>query len=118
MARAITINTQCSSIPLFHYHNDHLGTPNELSDNEGNIIWLADYQAWGNTAKVVWNEIKLGSYAVARDELQPIRFQGQYIDQETGLHYNRFRYYDADVGMFISHDPIGLLLFPKNWSEK
>lgn len=39
---------------------------------------------------------------------QPIRFQGQYFDAETGLHYNRFRYYDPDVGRFISQDPIGL----------
>ncbi|MCK0194896.1 RHS domain-containing protein [Ornithobacterium rhinotracheale] len=90
-----------------------MGTPNELTDEKGEVVWLADYEVWGNTAKVVWNEIKLGSYAVARDELQPIRFQGQYIDQETGLHYNRFRYYDSDVGMFISREPIGLLLFPK-----
>ncbi|NQJ69542.1 hypothetical protein HO543_10530 [Streptococcus suis] len=42
-------------------------------------------------------------------ELQPIRFQGQYYDPETSLHYNRFRYYDSDVGMFIQRDPIGLL---------
>jgi RHS repeat-associated protein len=43
-----------------------------------------------------------------RDEQQQnLRFQGQYIDQETGLHYNRFRYYDPDVGRFINQDPIG-----------
>ncbi|NDQ31342.1 RHS repeat-associated core domain-containing protein, partial [Lactobacillus paracasei] len=36
-------------------------------------------------------------------------FQGQSLDVETGLHYNRFRYYDSDVGMFISRDPIGLM---------
>jgi len=45
-------------------------------------------------------------------ELQPIeqnlRFQGQYFDQETGLHYNRFRYYDPDIGRFVSQDPIGI----------
>lgn len=41
--------------------------------------------------------------------LQPHRFQGQIYDNETGLHYNRFRYYDPDAGRFISHDPIGLL---------
>jgi RHS repeat-associated protein len=41
--------------------------------------------------------------------LQPYRFQGQIYDVETGLHYNRFRYYDPDIGRFISHDPIGLL---------
>jgi RHS repeat-associated protein len=39
---------------------------------------------------------------------QPVRFQGQYFDAETGLHYNRFRYYDPDVGRFVSQDPIGL----------
>ncbi|MDU3818835.1 MAG: RHS repeat-associated core domain-containing protein, partial [Pantoea sp.] len=37
-----------------------------------------------------------------------LRFQGQYYDAETGLHYNRFRYYDPDAGRFISQDPIGL----------
>ena len=40
---------------------------------------------------------------------QSLRFQGQYHDSETGLHYNRFRHYDPDMGRFISQDPIGLL---------
>ncbi|WP_322037792.1 RHS repeat-associated core domain-containing protein, partial [Burkholderia cepacia] len=39
----------------------------------------------------------------------PIRFQGQYHDHETGLHYNRYRYYDPNSGRFISKDPIGLV---------
>ncbi|HED33686.1 MAG TPA: RHS repeat-associated core domain-containing protein, partial [Gammaproteobacteria bacterium] len=38
-----------------------------------------------------------------------IRFQGQYFDEESGLHYNRHRYYNPDTGQFISQDPIGLL---------
>nr|WP_244136487.1 RHS repeat-associated core domain-containing protein [Burkholderia sp. BCC0405] len=38
----------------------------------------------------------------------PIRFQGQYHDDETGLHYNRYRYYDPNSGRFVSKDPIGL----------
>ena len=36
------------------------------------------------------------------------RYQGQYEDSETGLYYNRFRYYSPDEGMYISQDPIGL----------
>jgi len=40
--------------------------------------------------------------------VQNLRFQGQYFDEETGLHYNRFRYYDLEIGRFVSQDPIGL----------
>ena len=94
---------------VYHYHNDHLGTPNELTNSQGEVIWLADYQAWGNTARVVWRKEKLEQLQVSADELQPIRFQGQSFDIETGLHYNRFRYFDPDLGMFISRDPIGLM---------
>ncbi|MDB0601965.1 RHS repeat-associated core domain-containing protein [Tenacibaculum maritimum] len=39
----------------------------------------------------------------------PFRYQGQYEDIETGLYYNRFRYYSPDTGTYISQDPIGLL---------
>ncbi len=39
---------------------------------------------------------------------QNLRFQGQYLDRETGLHYNLYRFYDPDIGKFISGDPIGL----------
>ena len=40
--------------------------------------------------------------------LVPFRYQGQYEDEETGLYYNRFRYYPPQMGMYISSDPIGL----------
>jgi len=39
---------------------------------------------------------------------QNLRFQGQYFDSEAGLHYNSFRYYDPEVGRFITQDPLGL----------
>ncbi|MGA9704568.1 RHS repeat-associated core domain-containing protein, partial [Pseudomonas sp.] len=42
-------------------------------------------------------------------EEQNLRFQGQYLDREIGLHYNTFRFYDPDVGRFTTPDPIGLL---------
>ncbi|ALH95481.1 PAAR-like domain-containing protein [Acinetobacter equi] len=103
-----------SSHQIYWYQNDHLGTPRELTEQGGEIAWEAVYQAWGNTVTVEWEEraqpnpIQLNTLEQMY-LLQPHRFQGQIYDVETGLHYNRFRYYDPDCGRFISHDPIGLL---------
>ena len=103
-----------SSHQIYWYQNDHLGTPRELTEQGGEIAWEAVYQAWGNTVTVEWEEkaqpnpIQLNTLEQIY-LLQPHRFQGQIYDVETGLHYNRFRYYDPDCGRFISHDPIGLL---------
>jgi RHS repeat-associated protein len=85
------------------YQCDHLGTPQELTDCEGKVAWSAQYKAWGQAKEAI-------SEAAYRAEIRnPIRFQGQYFDEETGLHYNRHRYYDPHAGRFISRDPIGLL---------
>ena len=48
--------TAISPIQVFHYHNDHLGIPNELTNQDGEVVWLADYEAYGNTTKVIWHE--------------------------------------------------------------
>ena len=85
------------------YQCDHLGTPQELTDHEGRVAWSASYKAWGEARQAI---SEAGRKAGFRN---PIRFQGQYWDEETGLHYNRHRYYDPVVGRFISNDPIGLL---------
>ncbi|MBB3638290.1 RHS repeat-associated core domain-containing protein, partial [Variovorax atrisoli] len=84
------------------YQCDHLGTPQELTDHEGSIAWSAQYKAWGEAREAI---SEAGRRAGFRN---PIRFQGQYWDEETGLHYNRYRYYDPFSGRFISKDPIGL----------
>ena len=55
---------------------------------------------WGNTLE----EVREPYYI----EEQNLRFQGQYLDRETGLHFNTFRFYDPDVGRFTTPDPIGL----------
>lgn len=83
---------------VHHLHTDHLGTPMEASNEAGELSWQMTYSTWGNA--VVED--------VAQIE-QRVRFHGQYFDAETGLHYNRFRYYSPDVGRFVSNDPIGLL---------
>jgi RHS repeat-associated protein len=82
---------------VYYFHTDQIGTPLEMTDVEGSIVWQATYKAWGEIEALAVNEVE-----------QNLRFQGQYFDDETGLHYNTFRYYDPGVGRFITQDPIGL----------
>ncbi|MFW8695542.1 RHS repeat-associated core domain-containing protein, partial [Mesorhizobium japonicum] len=60
----------------------------------------ARYQVWGNCLE----EQREAHFL----EEQNLRFQGQYLDRETGLHYNTLRFYDPDIGRFTTPDPIGL----------
>ncbi|KVF72204.1 hypothetical protein WS75_19445 [Burkholderia sp. FL-7-2-10-S1-D7] len=73
---------------LAWYQCDHLGTAQELTDEHSEIAWSAEYRAWGVAQKAIRKTS--GKAPIAN----PIRFQGQYHDHETGLHYNRYRYYD------------------------
>ncbi|MGF6489253.1 RHS repeat-associated core domain-containing protein [Pseudomonas frederiksbergensis] len=84
----------------FYYQLDHLGTPQELTDYGGEIVWSAKYNAYGKVTRLA-----LGG---GEQLEQPLRFQGQYFDTESGLHYNRHRYYDPDVGRYLTPDPIKL----------
>ena len=105
---------------LAWYQCDHLGTPQELTDPTGQIAWSAQYKAWGEVKE------QRSDWAQRQGLTNPIRFQGQYHDHETGLHYNRYRYYDPRVGRFVSKDPIsyagGLNLYayapnPTGWVD-
>ena len=96
-------------VQIYHYHCNHLGTPQELTNQDGDVIWLSYDRAWGGSFDTIYKPQFIDNWAISESELQPIKFQGQSLDTETGLHYNRFRYYDSDVGMFISRDPIGLM---------
>ena len=85
---------------LVYYQLDHLGTPIAAHNAKGEAVWTAEYEAWGRICKeTVSDGLKTNI---------PFRFQGQYYDEESGLHYNRFRYYDPEIGRFVSQDPIGL----------
>ncbi len=83
-----------------YYHNDLNGLPEQLTEADGHNVWHATYRVWGNTLE----EVREPYYI----EEQNLRFQGQYLDRETGLHFNTFRFYDPDVGRFTTPDPIGL----------
>ena len=81
----------------WHYHCDPNGAPVRLTSLQGEIVWSEKTGVWGEKGEVYADRIS-----------NPLRFQGQYFDAETGLHYNRHRYYDPEIAGFISQDPIGL----------
>ncbi|WP_277183680.1 RHS repeat-associated core domain-containing protein, partial [Caballeronia sp. BR00000012568055] len=83
---------------VYHYHTDPNGCPTRLTDVRGEVVWAAGIEAWGAVGRVWEGKVE-----------QSLRLMGQYFDRETGLHYNRHRYYDPNTGSFISQDPIGLL---------
>ncbi|SMS01155.1 Putative deoxyribonuclease RhsC [Vibrio mangrovi] len=92
----ITGEGAANATPYF-YHLDQIGTPLEITDATGQVAWSVDYHSYGNVA-----------YQRKAEIVSPLRFQGQYYDEETGLHYNRHRYYSPNTGRFITVDPIGL----------
>ena len=89
---------QDNPVTIHYYHCDHLGTPLALTDQQGQIVWAARYDPWGNI------EEEFNPHGIE----QNIRLPGQHHDRETGLYYNRHRYYDPKLGSYINQDPIGL----------
>ncbi len=75
---------------------DYLGTPMQAYDKNGDKVWEQELDIYGRQRK-------------RPSAFIPFKYQGQYEDAETGLHYNRFRYYDPNAGSYISQDPIGLM---------
>jgi len=80
------------------YHCDHRGLPLALISEDGNTAWSAEYDEWGNQL----NEEN------PHHVYQPYRLPGQQHDEESGLNYNRHRYYDPLQGRYITQDPMGL----------
>ncbi|MCY1013388.1 DUF6531 domain-containing protein [Nannocystis pusilla] len=76
---------------------DHLGTPIAAFNTLGRLVWSAELDIRGRFQEVE-----------GARHFCPFRYPGQYEDTETGLYYNRFRYYDPDAGQYISQDPLGL----------
>ncbi len=82
---------------IYYFHNDHIGAPQEVTDDQGEIVWSASYNATGGIEKLFVNTFD-----------NPIRLQGQYADDELGLYYNLHRCFDPRIGAFISQDPLGI----------
>jgi RHS repeat-associated protein len=81
-----------------YYHNDHIGTPQRITDKAGKLIWSAQYDGFGKATV---------STSAEGGVMNNLRYPGQYFDAETGLHYNDRRYYEPETGRYITRDPIG-----------
>jgi RHS repeat-associated protein len=78
---------QCGMI-----HNDHLGTPQKMTDASGTVVWSADYKPFG--------EVNITTNTITNN----LRFPGQYFDAETGLNYNNKRDYNPAIGRYTEAD--------------
>ena len=82
-----------------HYAiTDTVGRIQELLTEDGTIVWRGQQQLWGREE----SRNKEGAPTCR------LRFPGQYEDEESGLYYNRFRYYDGGSGQYLCADPTGL----------
>ena len=82
---------------LLYVHADHLGSPQKLTDASQATVWDGAFDPFGE-------EVAITGLAA-----MPLRFPGQYADEETGFSYNYFRDYEPVLGRYIQSDPIGLL---------
>jgi len=90
---------------VFSYVVDQVGVPKELIDEDGRVVWSAAHSAWGK----ITDEYVLARQDGGRKVESPFRLLGQYADEETGLCYTRFRYFDAEVGRWCSADVLGIV---------
>ena len=91
------LNSEPASGKRYYIFTNQIGVPIRVEDDEGRTCWSARVDPYGRVH-------------VSRDgTLQmPLRFPGHYHDPETGLHYNRFRYFSPELGRYLQADPAGL----------
>jgi RHS repeat-associated protein len=78
---------------VYYYHNDHLGSPMAITDSQGNLAWSQDYLPYGEAL----NE------SAAQTKTR-FTFTGKELDPATGLMYYNARWYDPDLGRFMTED--------------
>jgi len=97
MGKIRIAHVDVSTGTIYYYSNDRLGTPQLMTDDTGTIVWEAEYKPFG--------EASINSRSSV---INNFMFPGQFLDQETGLHYNYFRDYHPSIGRYVEPDPIGL----------
>jgi len=86
-----------SGTAVRHYTYDANGNVGQLVDEAGAITARYEYDPFGNEIRAEGDDA----------QNNPFRFSTKYLDAETGLYYYGFRYYSAEIGRWISRDPIG-----------
>ncbi|MEX9967844.1 RHS repeat-associated core domain-containing protein, partial [Providencia stuartii] len=99
---------QPSGYHYYWHHCDINSAPLDVTNEQGNTVWSGKYERFGFVRSSPLSfysdpDRKMESFE------QNLRYAGQYFDNETGLHFNTFRFYDPQIGRFIMPDPIGLL---------
>ncbi|CCG88191.1 RHS repeat-associated core domain-containing protein [Erwinia piriflorinigrans] len=90
---------------IYWLNSDLNSAPLEVTDAEGNLRWSGQYDTFG---KLLGQTTAGAAQRTGTVYDQPLRYAGQYQDNESGLHYNLFRYYEPEVGRFTTQDPVGL----------
>ncbi|MFK0155048.1 RHS repeat-associated core domain-containing protein [Streptomyces sp. NPDC090493] len=93
---------------FFAIVTDVVGTPVELIGLDGAVRWRGRSGLWGDE--------DAPDTAVSGGLSCPLRFPGQYADEESGLHYNFHRYYDPHSVRFLTPDPLGLQAGPDHYA--
>jgi RHS repeat-associated protein len=87
--------------PVYYFHTDPNGCPGRISNAHGRTVWAGSHRLWGEPNDTRVEELK-----------NRIVFLNQYRDEESGLLYNRFRYFDSGSGQYVTRDPLGLVAGP------
>ncbi|WP_231854427.1 RNase A-like domain-containing protein [Xenorhabdus doucetiae] len=101
---ALTPSARFEKGKLHYIVSDHQGTVREMLNENGTLVWAQRLSTWGKAEKSQVIASNDPDYHVGCN----FRFCGQYEDQESGLYYNRFRYYNPETAQYISADPLNL----------
>ena len=78
----------------YTFHHDHLNSNTAMTGHAGSLEVSFRYDAFGHQPLGSTND-------------NSMLYTGREYDEETGLYYYRARYYDPEIGRFISEDPLG-----------
>lgn len=92
-----------------YLHHDHIGSPIAATNDAGRVVWQGRFSPYGE-----WLPDRARAGPTDAADIR-LRLPGQYHDPESGLHYNLHRYYDPQMGRYLTPDPMGLRAGPNSY---